>query len=131
MACKPGSVPVAGRWPFLWDARYRTPRATDPDGDAETHPAIAGQPSLLGLAPGGVCRADLVAEAAVRSYRTVSPLRNRRILSPTKHAVCSLWHCPWGRPRRALPGTVFPWSPDFPRRTVARPPRPSGHLARP
>lgn len=30
-------------------------------------------------------------------------------------AVCSLWHCPWGRPRRALPGTVFPWSPDFPR----------------
>jgi hypothetical protein len=21
-------------------------------------------------------------------------------------AVCSLWHCPWGRPRRALPGTV-------------------------
>lgn len=29
-------------------------------------------------------------------------------------AVCSLWHCPWGRPRRALPGTVSPWSPDFP-----------------
>ncbi len=30
-------------------------------------------------------------------------------------AVCSLWHCPWGRPRRELPDTVFPWSPDFPR----------------
>ena len=29
-------------------------------------------------------------------------------------AVCSLWHFPWGRPRRALPGTVLPWSPDFP-----------------
>jgi hypothetical protein len=29
-------------------------------------------------------------------------------------AVCFLWHCPWGHPRRALPGTVFPWSPDFP-----------------
>ena len=29
-------------------------------------------------------------------------------------AVCFLWHFPWGRPRRALPGTVFPWSPDFP-----------------
>ena len=29
-------------------------------------------------------------------------------------AVCFLWHCPWGRPRRVLPGTVFPWSPDFP-----------------
>jgi hypothetical protein len=29
-------------------------------------------------------------------------------------AVSSLWHCPWGRPRRVLPGTVLPWSPDFP-----------------
>ena len=31
-----------------------------------------------------------------------------------RRAVCFLWHFPWGRPRRALPGTVFPWSPDFP-----------------
>lgn len=29
-------------------------------------------------------------------------------------AVCFLWHCPWGRPRRALPGTVALRSPDFP-----------------
>jgi hypothetical protein len=29
-------------------------------------------------------------------------------------AVCFLWHFPWGRPRRRLAGTVFPWSPDFP-----------------
>jgi hypothetical protein len=29
-------------------------------------------------------------------------------------AVCFLLHFPWGRPRRALPGTVLPWSPDFP-----------------
>ena len=29
-------------------------------------------------------------------------------------AVSSLWHFPWGRPRRALPGSVPPWSPDFP-----------------
>lgn len=29
-------------------------------------------------------------------------------------AVRFLLHFPWGRPRRALPGTVFPWSPDFP-----------------
>ena len=29
-------------------------------------------------------------------------------------AVCFLWHFPWGRPRRPLTGTVFPWSPDFP-----------------
>jgi len=29
-------------------------------------------------------------------------------------AVRFLWHCPWGLPRRALPGALFPWSPDFP-----------------
>jgi len=35
-------------------------------------------------------------------------------LTRQRRAVCSLWHFPWGRPRRALPGTVSPWSPDFP-----------------
>jgi hypothetical protein len=36
--------------------------------------------------------------------------------APTRlrRAVYFLWHFPWGCPRRALPGTVFPWSPDFP-----------------
>ena len=43
----------------------------------------------------------------------------RRPCGPGR-AVCSLWHFPWGRPRRALPGSVLPWSPDFP------PPRPEG-----
>ena len=32
----------------------------------------------------------------------------------SRRADCSLWHFPWGCPRRVLPGTVFPWSPDFP-----------------
>ena len=45
-----------------------------------------------------------------------------------RRAVCFLWHCPWGRPRRALPGTVAPWSPDFPPRIAAR--RPPGPLMR-
>ncbi len=36
-----------------------------------------------------------------------------RWLTPCR-AVCFLWHCPWGHPRRPLAGTVFPWSPDFP-----------------
>src|SRR4051794_29983442 len=31
-------------------------------------------PSLFGFAPGGVCHAAFVAESAVRSYRTFSPL---------------------------------------------------------
>ncbi len=43
-ACKPGSVPrrQPGRWPFIWDARCRAPRATYPGGGAETRLAGAG-----------------------------------------------------------------------------------------
>jgi hypothetical protein len=48
-----------------------------------------------------------------------------RPVARTGSAVCFLWHCPWGRPRRALPGTVPSWSPDFPlpvlRRAAVRP----------
>src|SRR3569833_832317 len=84
----------------------------------ETGPGCPAS-SLFGLAPGGVCRAVPVARSAVRSYRTLSPLPARRL------AVCSLWHFPWGRPRRLLAVTVFRWSPDFPR-LAARPP---GRLA--
>ncbi len=45
MACKPGSVhrPKTDRWPFIWDVRYRTPRATDPGGSAEMR--LAGEPA--------------------------------------------------------------------------------------
>ncbi len=78
MACKPGSVPrgQADGWPFIWDVRYRTPRATDPGDGAEMRLAgiAAGAPPLLGLAPGGVYHAASVAGRAVRSYRTLSPL---------------------------------------------------------
>ena len=66
---------------------------------------------LFGLAPGVVYPATAVTGGAVRSYRTLSPLP---ALPESRQAVCFLWHFPWGRPRRALPGTVFPWSPDFP-----------------
>ena len=42
-ACKPGSVPSRrkpGRgWPFIWGARCRAPRATDPSGGAKARPA--------------------------------------------------------------------------------------------
>ena len=70
-------------------------------------------PPLFGLAPGGVCHAAPVTSRAVRSYRTLSPLP-----LACAGAVCSLWHFPWGHPRRALPATVVPWSPDFPRRGI-------------
>ena len=113
------STTLAGSWD---DHSSGTPvarrlaRPTRTTGPETGLPRASAEPSsLLGLAPGGVCRAAAVAGAAVRSYRTLSPspadptsrVRSRR-------ADCFLWHFPWGRPRRALPGTVFPWSPDFP-----------------
>ena len=135
MACKPGSVPCRAMPPNTSGGIARQ------GDDHSSGTSVAGRlarptraaarkraclrtsvPPLFGLAPGGVCRAVSVAGDAVRSYRTLSPLPR-----PRRSAVCFLWHCPWGRPRRALPGTVFPWSPDFP------PPPPesdeSGHPA--
>jgi len=51
----------------------------------------------------------------------------RGALRHLARAVCFLWHFPWGRPRRGLSGTVFPWSPDFPLPLARQ--RPSGRLA--
>ena len=67
---------------------------------------------LFGIAPGGACRAVLVAKSAVGSYPTVSPLPLRT------GEVSSLWRFPWGYPRRALPGALANGSPDFPRSPV-------------
>src|SRR5437763_12756818 len=47
---------------------------------------------------------------------------------PNRLGGVFLWHFPWGRPRRALPGTVPPWSPDFPP-LAKREERPSDRLA--
>lgn len=86
--------------------------------------------SLSDLAPGGACRAAPVAGGAVGSYPTISPLPGIRIGEPRRSVFCGAFPevrgCPL--PRRALPGTVPPWSPDFPH----APPesdgaRPSGH----
>jgi hypothetical protein len=124
LACKPGSVlPVCTRSD---DHSSGTPvtkcfaqptRAAGPE-KPDIPRNIA--PPLFGLAPGGVYlatlpRARCALTAPFHPYRKIS-------------AVRSLWHFPWGRPRRTLSGTVFPWSPDFP------PPHPfesrgSGHPA--
>ena len=89
-------------------------------------PKDAGAPPLFGLAPGGVCHAAPVTRRPVRSCRTLSPLPEPRFRERSS-AVYSLWHFPWGHPRRALPATLASWSPDFPRwsaspNAAARPP---------
>ena len=104
-------------------ARLTRPTRT---AERECSCAVAAQPSLFGLAPGGVYPAAPVARGAVRSCRTVSPLP-AGCLAALARAVCFLWHFPWGRPRRPLAGTVFPWSPDFPLPLARQ--RPSSRLA--
>ena len=66
--------PQKGGWPFIWDARCRTPRAPYPGGKPESLWTRKPAPPLFRLAPGGVCPATTVADHAVRSYRTLSPL---------------------------------------------------------
>ena len=53
------------------------------------------------------------------------PYRHIRFRHP---AVCFLWHFPWGCPRRALPGILILWSPDFPLPLRKQKQQPSGHL---
>ncbi len=126
----------AGGWPFIWDARYRTPRATDPDGDAKTRPADpscdeTGLPSLLGLAPGGVYRAAPVAGDAVRSYRTLSPLpRGATDRAEGRFAFCGTF--PRVAPAGRYPAPCFRGARTFlprPRGSIRGRQRPSGRLA--
>ena len=134
LACKPGSV-----WSYLRDGHSSgTPIAERLEQPTRTASLETGfearsprlRPSLFGLAPDGVCPASTVTGAAVRSYRTVSPLPGR---SKPQRAVSSLWHFPWGRPRRPLTAILFPWCPDFPPPDPAGAitPRPAFHRQRP
>src|SRR5438045_5666373 len=117
--CKPGSVPPESgdghsSGTFVAERLARPTRAAA----RKARPAAPARgqrrlPLLLGLAPGGVYPAAAVAGGAVRSYRTISPLPPAAPEGGELGGVF-LWHFPWGRPRRALPGTVPPWSPDFP-----------------
>ena len=109
------SSPCGDGWPFLWDVRYRTPRATDPGGGAETPLPVARH-----AAPIWSCsRWGLPCRFRCRSRGGLLPHRFTLACwfaaqERASAAVCFLWHFPWGRPRRPLAGTVSPWSPDFP-----------------
>jgi hypothetical protein len=107
----------AGTWqPFIWDQTCAWPLATHPDdrpGNGLDRLRGPRHPYSV-LLPVGF------------TVPTMSPWP-RWALTPPFHpylprkAVCFLWHFPWGRPRRTLSGTVFPWSPDFPHPAAFRP----------
>jgi hypothetical protein len=129
--CKPGSVHTLRRWTAiplghaLRHASTRPTRAADrKPSRAHALPHGAGRPysvllpvgfTLPALSPGPRCALTAPFHPCLRQ----TPL-----------AVCFLWHFPWGRPRRLLAGTVFPWSPDFPPPSIipAAAVQPSGFL---
>ena len=129
-ACKPGSVwPAllrAPTWrPFLLGICYQIPPATNPD-DRPKKPckvALTRRPYLV-LLPVGFALPLLLPVARCALTAPFHPYL--ALAFAFRQAVYFLWHCPWGHPRRQLTGTVFPWSPDFPRRLA--PPRPPGRL---
>jgi len=111
------------RRPSIWAQRCRCARAV--------YPERCGRAALLllDLAPGGVCRAAAVARGAgglLHHRFTLACATPRR---ESSSAVCSLLHCPSGRPAWVLPSTVALWSPDFPRHS--RVPRSPGGLTTP
>src|SRR5690606_30197418 len=116
-ACKPGSVwplPLrAGTWrPFILYGRCRPSHATYPNDWTGNCPE--GCPSRRPysvLLPVGF---TLPLPLPVARWALTPPFHP--YLAASGEAVCFLWHFPWGRPRRLLAGTVFPWSPDFPHR---------------
>ena len=68
-------------WPAIADWLQRPTREL---------PERATPAPLFGLAPHGVYPASRITSAAVRSYRTFSPLP-----AGEPAAVCFLWHFPW------------------------------------
>ena len=120
------------RRPFLWDDRCRPPRAINPGDSPET-----------GWTPRRHCRCgprrpySILLPVGLAMPSTLPPPRcaltapfhpDPDVGSLPCRAVCFLWRYPWGRPRRTLSGTVFPWSPDFPPRSRATAVRPAGRI---
>ncbi len=100
--------------------RLRAASSNQPGQRVETHPGTARVP----------CRPYSVLLPVGFTMPLPLPVARCALAAPFHRgvaeavAVCSLWHCPWGRPRRALPGTVVSWSPDFPRAAKAARGRP-------
>ena len=138
-AYKPGSVRTAHGFPWAMrddhsSGTHLSARLARPTRTAERECSCAlrrGRPYSV-LLPVGFALPPLLPGARCALAAPFRPCP--RAASPRlARAVCFLWHFPWGRPRRTLSGTVFPWSPDFPLPDPRGKPgdkqRPSGRLA--
>ena len=112
------SRPLAGPWMTIPLGRPLPDASRDLPGRRRENPPGDGLSAGSPVAPMRSCsRWGLPCRCRRRQRGALLPhpftLTGGRV-SRRAPAVCSLWHFPWGRPRRVLPGTVFPWSPDFP-----------------
>ena len=117
-ACKPGSVRAFRRWTTIPLGRASLHASRDQPGRrCGNAPGVRLAPSAHHpysvLLPVGFTLPPPLPEARCALTAPFHPYP-RPMISHALRAVCFLWHCPWGRPRRPLAGTVFPWSPDFP-----------------
>ena len=119
--CKPGSVPApkarpVGRWTVIHLGRPSPDASRDLPGRSAQKHACHGEPwraapirscSRWGLP----CHRRYRRRGALLPHPfTLTRFAPRGL--DGRFAFCGT--DPWGRPRRVLPGTVFPWSPDFP-----------------
>ena len=136
--CKPNSVcgiAPAGR-SFLWAAHYCAAQATYPEvvtrraGTFRRNFRSDLGPSLFGLAPCGVCPARCITAAAVRSYRTFSPLPRASEDAPRRYVLCGTSRQPGLNPAsRTLSGTLLCGVRTFLPRSLTKQERPSGPAA--
>ena len=123
--CKPGSVPLVGAATIHLGCVSPRTSSNQPAHPGRIRPASRHDAPIRSCSRWGLpCRACCQPRGALLPH----PF-DLAFTPGGRKAVCFLWHCPWGHPRRALPATVDPWSPDFPRSLAGtRPPRPLAPL---
>ncbi len=127
---KPGSVHISRHWTAIPLGQTLRPASRDQPGrrngnvPASMRKHEAGRPYSV-LLPVGFTLPALSPGPRCALTAPFHPCHRR---PKTRPAVCFLWHCPWGHPRRTLSGTVFPWSPDFPPPSCNTRQRPSNRL---
>ena len=111
-ACKPDSVPRANGVAIIPLGAELLPGSSDlPESSA----GRAAPPLLFGLAPRGVYPASRIAPAAVRSYRTFSPLPGQNNVPSRRYIFCGTFReTRFERVPPAVSRHAALWRPDFP-----------------
>ena len=104
------SPPCGGRWPFLWDARRRAPRATDPGGSAETRLPVARHATPIW----SCSRWGLPCRFRCRSRGGLLPHRFTLAVPVNRAGGLFSVALSLGSPPPAVSRHRVSWSPDFP-----------------